>query len=179
MQMPRVAGLLVLGLALAGCGGAQNATLSVGGSGGGASGAPNAVVVSGPSLGPPLTPLQRRTSGAVTLRTFTTPPFESGGCGGSGECVPDWCQPAQSLVIELSTPAMVAVLDSDVIGLGSGSSLSILGTSGGGPYAGGISMPVSSSPNGYASTLTVGPGSGPLAYAGPGPDQPTVAGAAE
>lgn len=177
MHVSRAAGLLVLGVALAGCGVAQNATVDVG-QVGGAAAAPNAVVVSGSAPGPALTPLQRRTAGSVTLRTFTTPSLDSVGCGGSGECVPDWCQPTQTVVVELSTPAMAAVLDGEVIGLGSGSALSVLGTYSGAPDAG-VGDAVPTGGTAYSSSLGVSSASGPVPITVLGPGQPAVVGTAE
>lgn len=169
MRVPRVvwlAGLCAaLAVVLVGCGSAQNARVTVGPAAGGSPGIVvatpvpgsngDATVVSGPET-TPLTPLGRRTTGSVTLRTFSTPPGNAGGCPASGNCVPAWCDSTQALVTELSTPAMAAVLDSQVIGLGPNSQLSVLGTYGGGsPYGTVVypSMPAGSSA--YSSQLTV------------------------
>ncbi|MGH3743556.1 MAG: hypothetical protein ACRDTP_01690, partial [Mycobacteriales bacterium] len=136
-------------------------------------GAPNAVLVSGPGQ-QPLTALSHRTAGAVTLRIFTTPPGGSGAaCAASGGCIPDWCQSTRPLITELSTPAMAAVLDSDVIGLGPGSPLSVLGTFGAGTPYGGVTY--ASSPGGtsaYSSGLV-------LQAASPSDGEPAVVGVAE
>jgi hypothetical protein len=134
MRVPTKVWLLGLCVVLAGCGAAPVASLSV--QGGGNPPAPttapsngDAVVVSGPVSGP-LTPLSRRTTGSVTLRTFLQQLTTAvGGCSAQGgECVPDWCQTTMTLVTEVSTPAMAAVLDSPVIGLDTGSRLSVLET---------------------------------------------------
>lgn len=86
--------------------------------------------VPGPNVGP-LTPLSRRTTASVTLRTFTQSlPGGQPQCNPVNDsCVPTWCQPSEVLVTELSTPAMAAVLSSPVIGLGAGSALSLLDVS--------------------------------------------------
>lgn len=133
MRIPKTVRLLGLCAVLVGCGAAPLATVSVQGAAG--SPAPpiappngDALVVSGPVTGP-LTPLSRRTAGSVTLRTFTQRMAGGVGCSPQGgNCVPDWCQPSGMLVIELSTPAMAAVLTSPVIGLDAHSSISVLDT---------------------------------------------------
>jgi len=75
-----------------------------------------------------LTPLARRTTGTVTLRTFTQPlPVGRSSCDSLNDtCPPPWCVPGGLLMTELSTPAMAAVLTSPVIGRGPGSRLSLL-----------------------------------------------------
>lgn len=82
-----------------------------------------------------LTPLARRTTGTVTLRTFTQPTPSSSGSGCdplNDACPPPWCAPGGLLVTELSTPAIAAVLTSPVIGRGPGSRISLL--DGQGPF---------------------------------------------
>lgn len=157
-----------LAFALVGCGSAQNATVTVAGAAGGSPATVMATPVPGSNgtmmvaSGPdtvPLTSLGRRTTGSVTLRTFTTPPgANGGGCSANGNCVPAWCESTQALVTELSTPAMAAVLDSQVIGLDQGSPLSVLGTYGGGsPYGEVVYPSVPAGSSAYSSQLTVNP----------------------
>lgn len=80
-----------------------------------------------------LTPLARRTTGTVTLRTFTQPlAVGRSSCDSLNDtCPPPWCVPGGGLLVtELSTPAMAAVLTSPVIGRGPGSRLSLLDAQG-------------------------------------------------
>jgi len=93
-------------------------------------GGPYAPVGPGPLVQGPLVGLARRTTGTVTLRTFTQAwPRPGGGCDVlNQQCPPPWCQPTGLVVTELSTEAMAAVRTSPVIGLGPGSQISLLDT---------------------------------------------------
>lgn len=91
-------------------------------------GVPYAAVGSGRIGEGPLAALARRTTGPVTLRTFTQPwPYSARACDVlNQQCPPPWCVPTGSVVTELSTEAMAAVRTSPVIGLGPGSKVSVL-----------------------------------------------------
>ncbi len=82
---------------------------------------------------PPLSPLARRTTGRVTLRTFTQALSGSGArCDLLNEqCPPSWCEPTGLLVAEVSTEAMAGVRTAQVIGLAPNSPLSLLDAAGG------------------------------------------------
>lgn len=81
----------------------------------------------------PLSRLARRTTGRVTLRTFTQAPSGSGArCDPLNEqCLPSWCEPTGLLVAEVSTEAMAGVRTAQVIGLAPNSPLSLLDAAGG------------------------------------------------
>jgi hypothetical protein len=78
-----------------------------------------------PSL--PLSPVGRREAGPVALRLFTSKLPDQGVCDPyASECVPPWCQPTSLFVLELSTPAIAVREETQVIGVGPGSHMSLL-----------------------------------------------------
>lgn len=121
MRVPTAVGFLAVCTALAGCGTVVTSNGPGGDPAGAAVVAPASanpgdasVTVGADGASGPLTPLTRRASGSVTLRLFTTPSSTASSCAGSG-CLPSPCPTTQQLVTELSTPAMVAILNSSVI----------------------------------------------------------------
>jgi hypothetical protein len=78
--------------------------------------------------GQPLTPLNQRTAGPIAIRLFDTQQQNTQvACDPTNEeCVPSWCVPQGSLIVELSNQAMVATREATVIGLASNSQMSVL-----------------------------------------------------
>jgi hypothetical protein len=82
----------------------------------------------GAFTGPSLTSLNQRTAGTIAIRLFSAS-LQMGdtACDPTNqECVPSWCVPQGTLVVELSNQAMVATREALVIGLASGSRMSVL-----------------------------------------------------
>jgi hypothetical protein len=122
MTMRVRAGLVVVLLCLAGCSSAAASTPSAV--------APQPAVVGTPTgSGATLTPVGRRTTGPVVLRTYQRATSTGSGCDRySQSCPPVWCDVTGLLVTELSTDAVAGSRSNGVIGLEPGSALTLLGT---------------------------------------------------
>lgn len=78
----------------------------------------------------PLTPLQRRTAGNVSIRLFTVPTGSGETCGPDAvQCIPPWCQSTSTLIAEVSNDAMATVQPGSIIGLAQGGQVSLLASS--------------------------------------------------